>query len=128
MVRYRKLKKTHKRRKRSGMHKKMSASLRPPTLITPPPELLFGQPALSVSPKLRGHTRRSRKLTRYKNIINPFSGKNAKKYYNSPNSGTLKPKMAHEHIKNAIARRNRTLKLIKYRRRRKKRNSKRRFK
>lgn len=125
MVKYRKLKKTHKRRKRSGMHKKMSANLHPPTLITPPPELLFGQPALSLSPRLSGRRRRSRKLTKYKNIINPFSGENSKEYYTSPTSSTQKPKMAQKHIKNAIAKRNRTLRLIKYRRPRRRRRSRR---
>ena len=126
MVRRRK---SQRRRKRSGMHKKMSARLRPPTLVVPPEESLFGQPSLSISPRIPGrrNSRRSRRWTGLnRNRINPFSARNARNLYVSPNSGTEKPEMANKYIKKAIAKRNRTLRLMKYKRPRRRRRSRRR--
>ena len=112
--------KTRRRKRRSGMHKITTAKLRPPTLVVPPKELLFGQPALT--PKNVDKTRKNRtsKIVKYKNQMNPFSEVNARKLAISPISGLERPKAAVKYIKENIARRNRTQRLLKYRRRKKK--------
>ncbi len=112
--------KTRRRKRRSGMHKITTAKLRPPTLVVPPKELLFGQPALT--PKNIDKTRKNRKskIVKYKNQINPFSEENARNFTTSPKSGLEKPRAAVKYIKDNIARRNRTKRLLKYRRRKKK--------
>ena len=112
--------KTRRRKRRSGMHKITTAKLRPPTLVVPPKELLFGQPALT--PKNVDKTRKNRtsKIVRYKNQVNPFSEVNARSLAISPTSGLKKPGAAVKYIKENIARRNRTLRLLKYKRRKKK--------
>ena len=112
--------KTRRRKRRSGMHKITTAKLRPPTLIVPPKELLFGQPALT--PKNVDKNRTS-KIVRYKNQVNPFSEVNARSLAISPTSGLKKPGAAVKYIKENIARRNRTLRLLKYKRRKKKKRS-----
>lgn len=115
--------KTRRRKRRSGMHKITTAKLRPPTLVVPPKELLFGQPALT--PKNVDKTRKNRtsKIVRYKNQVNPFSEVNARSLAISPTSGLKKPGAAVKYIKENIARRNRTLRLLKYKRRKKKKRS-----
>ena len=112
--------KTRRRKRRSGMHKITTAKLRPPTLVVPPKELLFGQPALT--PKNTNKTRKNRasKIVKYKNQMNPFSEANARILTISPISGLERPEAAVKYIKDNIARRNRTQRLLKYRRRKKK--------
>ena len=115
--------KTRRRKRRSGMHKITTAKLRPPTLVVPPKELLFGQPALT--PKNANKTRKNRtsKIVRYNNEVNPFSEVNARNFIISPISGLKKPRNAVKYIKEHIARRNRTLRLLKYKRRIKKKRT-----
>ena len=112
--------KTRRRKRRSGMHKITTAKLRPPTLVVPPKELLFSQPALTPKNFDKIRKNRTKKIVRYNNQVNPFSEVNARNFTISPKSGLEKPRAAVKYIKDNIARRNRTMRLLKYRRRKKK--------
>lgn len=100
--------KTKGRNKRTRRIKAKGSPLRPPTLVIPTDTTMFGQPIKNKN------VYKSFKLTKYRNKANPFSRSN----YNK--------KKVQDYIKSQVKKRNRTLRLMKYKHKKKKKTTHRR--